>query len=554
MMSDAFEKLAETLARSPRASLAAVVIAAFTCFLPGFLVLPIIDGEEPGYVVAAQEMNATGDFASVRLQTANGAWRARGEYWIAAFASSFGGRAAPLWVYRLPTLLAAVAAAAATWWLALALVPPRAALLAGLFVAGSGLVGLEARLATPDALLLLAVTLSAGGLARIWAQYDRRHRDIWAAVFWTGLAMGILASGFTAPAIVGVAVLLLVLERGHARWLARLRPGAGLAWTFVLVSPWLIATSLSLLQEGAASGPSGQFLEQIGVPFAISAPPGIYTLLLPVLVGPAVTYLFISFGWFTTGFRRPPVFVALAWGAPLWLFAELSVAKQPSLVLPAIPFVALVAATAIDAGEARIRGRVSWFYSFGPALWPPLTAILVPLGFYAIEHRFPWPAFIAFLCGAVLGPVTWIWLRRGQVVASAFLALVTVAFIYMGFFGLILPDITAIRVSEGVAAAAAVNTPCTSPVFAATGYPEESLVFALGPQTRLVDAWSAANFLNSAGCRVAVVERRQIPSFRQRAEDLGLAVRDRAHVVGVNMRKLTAVDLHLFTAASAAND
>lgn len=554
MISDAFERLAETLARSPRASLAAVVIAAFTCFLPGFLVLPIVDGEEPGYVVAAQEMNATGDYASVRLQTANGDWRARGEYWIAAFASSFYGRSAPLWLYRVPSLLAAVAAAAATWWLTLALAPPRAALLAGLFVAGSGLVGLEARLATPDALLLLSITVSAGALARVWSAYNRRHNDLWAALFWTGLAVGILASGFIAPAIVAAAVLLLVLERGDTRWLGRLRPGAGLAWTFVLVSPWLIATSLALLQEGSGSGPSVQFLEQIGVPYAITAPPGIYTLLLPLLVGPAVTYLFISFGWFTTGFRRPPVFFALAWGAPLWLFAELSIAKEPSLVLPAIPFLALIAAAAIDAGEARIRGRVSWFYSLGPALWPPLTAILVPLGFYTIEHRFPWPAFVAFLVGAVLGPVTWVWLRRDHVVASAFLALVTVAFLYMGFFGLILPDIFAIRVSESVAAAAGTSTPCASPVFAATGFPEESLVFALGPQTRLVDAWSAANFLNSAGCRVAVVERRQIPSFRQRAEDLGLAVRDRARVVGVNMRKLTAVDLHLFTAASAADD
>jgi 4-amino-4-deoxy-L-arabinose transferase-like glycosyltransferase len=551
MIADAFEGLVETLARSQRASLAAIFIAALACFLPGFLVMPMIDGEEPGYVVAAREMNATGDYATVRLQTANAEWRPRGEYWIAAFASSFAGHAAPLWVYRLPAFAAAVAAALATWWLATALAPPRAALLAGLFVAGSGLVGLGARLATPDTLFLAANTLAAGGLARIWIGYRRRRSDVWAGLFWTGLGFGVLAGGLVAPAIAAAAIAVLSIERGSTRWLARLRPGAGLTWVFLLVSPWLIATGLALLQEGSAAGPSDQFLEQIGVPFALVAPPGTYALLLPLLAGPMVTYLFTSLAWILADGRRSAIFFALAWGAPLWLAAELVTAKEPMTVLPAVPFLALIAGVAIDAGAAAIRGRVSWFYSLGPALWPPLTAVLIPAGFVAIEHRFPWPAFVAFVPAAVLGPVTWVWLRRGRVLASAMMGMVTVAFIYAGFFGFIVPDIAAIRVSERVAAAARLTTPCADPVFAATGYPEESLVFALGPETRLVDAWSAANFLNSAGCRVAVVERNQIPSFRQRADDLGLAVRDRAHVVGVNMRKMQAADLHLFTASAA---
>jgi 4-amino-4-deoxy-L-arabinose transferase-like glycosyltransferase len=512
--------------------------------------MPMIDGDEPGYVVAAREMNATGDYATVRLQTANGEWRPRGEYWIAAFAASLAGPSAPLWVYRLPSFVAAVVAVLATWWLAIALATPRAALLAGLFVAGSGLVGLGARLATPDALLLAANTIAAGGLARIWNGYRRRRSDVWAGVFWTGLAVGILASGVVAPAIAAAAIFILAFERGNTRWLVRLRLGAGLAWTFLLVSPWLIATVLALVQGGSSAGPSEQFLEQIGVPFALTAPPGMYALLLPLLAGPMVTYLFTSVGWVLADMRRPPILFALAWGGPLWLAAELVTAKQPLTVLSAMPFLALIAGVAIDAGAAAIKGRVSWFYSLGPALWPPLTAILVPLGFVAIEHRFPRPAFAAFIIAAILGPLTWHWLRRGRVLASAIMGMVAVAFICDGLFGFIIPEISAIRVSGNVAAAARAATPCADPVFAATGYPEESLVFALGPQTRLVDAWSAADFLNSAGCRVAVVERTQIPAFRQRADDLGLTVRDRGHVVGVNLRKMRAADLHLFTASN----
>jgi hypothetical protein len=95
-------------------------------------------------------------------------------------------------------------------------------------------------------------------------------------------------------------------------------------------------------------------------------------------------------------------------------------------------------------------------------------------------------------------------------------------------------------------------TPCPTPSFAGAGYPEESLVLALGPETRIVDPWSAADFLNSAGCRIAVVDTSQISSFRQRAEDLGLGLLDRGRVTGFNLRKMRAVDLHLFTAGGPA--
>ena len=554
MIATAFGNFGETLARSRLASLCAIAIVALACFLPGFATMPLIDGDEPSTVVAAHEMVATGDYAAVRLQTANAEWRPRGAYWIEAFAASLAGRDPPVWVYRLPSLAAAVAATLLTWWLAMAFGSPRAALLAGLFAAGSGIVGLEARLATPDAILLASTTLAAGALARVWLDRDRRASDFAAALFWTGIGIGILAKGIVAPAMAMAAVAILSFERGDMRWLARLRPAFGLIWVFLIISPWLIAVALALLQGGAGEGPSAEFLTQIGVPFEIAAPPGSYTLILPLLAGPAVTFIFAAFSWYLAEFRRPAVFFALAWAGPLWLAAELITAKQPQAILPAIPAIALLAAVAIDAGATRIRGRISWFYSLGPAIWPPFLAVVVPAAFVYFEGRFPWPAFAAFAVAAVLGPVTWVWLRRSALTASALLSVVTVAFIYLGFFGLFVPGLTGLRLGERVAEAARTASPCRSPAFAGTGYPEESLVFALGSETRLVGAWSAADFLNSAGCRIAVVDTSQLPSFRQRAEDLGLDIRDRGRVTGFNLRKMRLVDLHLFTAASVSNE
>lgn len=546
MTASDFESIGETLARSPLASLAAIVIVALACFLPGFNTLAPLDGDEPGYAVAAREMVATRDYAAVRLQTQDAEWRPRGAYWIQAFAVDFTSNNAPIWVYRVPSLIAAIAAAMLTWWMAIAFGSPRAALLAGLFVAASAIVGLEARLATPDSILLAATTLASGALARVWLRRDGKRDDFAAGLFWTGLAFGVLAKGVVAPAMALAAIVILSFERGDYRWLMRLRPAQGLVWFFLIISPWLIAVALTFLQ-GASEGPSADFLAQIGAPFEIAAPPGSYALILPLLAGPAVTFIFLAFPWIFSNLKRPVVLFALAWGGPLWLAAEFISAKQPQAILPAIPAIALIAGSAIDAGATRIRGRLSWFYSLGPAVWPPLMAIAVPAVFFYFEGRFPWVAFLAFAVAAVLGPLTWVWLRNGQLFAAALLSVVAVVFIYFGFFGAFVPGLSGIRLGERVAALAKEVSPCPTPSFAGAGYPEESLVLALGPETRIVDPWSAADFLNSAGCRIAVVDTSQISSFRQRAEDLGLGLLDRGRVTGFNLRKMRGQDLHLFT-------
>ena len=232
-----FESIGETLARSPMASLAAIVIVALACFLPGFNTLAPLDGDEPGYAVAAREMVATRDYAAVRLQTQDAEWRPRGAYWIQAFAVDFTSNDAPIWVYRVPSLIAAIVAATLTWWMAIAFGSPRAALLAGLFVAASAIVGLEARLATPDSILLAATTLASGALARIWLRRDGKRDDLAAGLFWTGLAFGVLAKGIVAPAMALAAIVILSFERGDYRWLMRLRPAQGLVWFFLIISP-----------------------------------------------------------------------------------------------------------------------------------------------------------------------------------------------------------------------------------------------------------------------------------------------------------------------------
>ena len=83
-----------------------------------------------------------------------------------------------------------------TYWAALAFVTRRGAALAALMMCGSVLLGVEARLAKTDAMLLLTVVAAMGAMARVYLSWQRGEdpvRPPWTSpvIFWTALAGGI---------------------------------------------------------------------------------------------------------------------------------------------------------------------------------------------------------------------------------------------------------------------------------------------------------------------------------------------------------------------------
>ncbi len=538
----------DRVAASPVASLMVLLAVALACFLPGFVTMPPIDGDGPSYAVAAREMVATGDFATVRVQTDMQPWRPRGMQWLEAATLLLTGQTSgnpPLWVFRMPSLIGAIATVILTWWTMLPFGRRRAALIAGILVAGSGVLGLQARLSAPDAVLVAATTLAAGALARLWLANDRPAAASMPVLFWVAIAAGLLLKGVVAPGMAAAAVLALSVERGDFGWLARLRPAVGVVVIAVAALPWL--SSIAAVAISDAGGPDIPFLTRIGVPFALEAPPTTYALLAPLLAGPAMTFIFAGTPWLAGNARRPVVFFALAWGLPLWLTAELITDKLPQYVLPSIPAIAMLAAVVADEGTARIGGAFSRFYSSSPLIWPPLIAVTIPVAFAVLEGRFPVGAFAAFVVGGILGPVGWLWLKRGTGVAATILAVVSAAFIYLGFFGSIVPGLSGLRVASEIVTVGRAHVVCADPIFVSAGFPEESLVLIAGRGTLITDGSGAADFLNVKGCRIAAVDTTQISSFRQHADDLGLDLVERGRVKGIDTRKMRRVDIHLFS-------
>src|SRR5690606_7600266 len=116
-----------------------------------------------------------------------------------------------IYVYRIPSVIGAVGAVIATFWVAAMFVSRRAAVLAGVMMASSILLGIQARLATTDAMLLFMVVLCMGVLARAYLPPwdDAPPNPALPFVFWIALAAGVLLKGPVILILVGLPVVAL---------------------------------------------------------------------------------------------------------------------------------------------------------------------------------------------------------------------------------------------------------------------------------------------------------------------------------------------------------
>lgn len=514
-------------------------------FLPGFFQIPPVDRDEARFAQATKQMVETGDYVDIRFQNEVRYKKPVGIYWLQAAAVKFGEKLGvpeartTIWLYRIPSLLGAIGAVLLTYWAALAFVSRRAALLAAVMLAASILLGVEARLAKTDAVLLLTSIAAMGALARA---YLSEHRpgvaDVsgWTvpAIFWTAVAGGVLLKG---PVILMLIVLtagaLIVLDRSM-RWVWKLRPIPGLLWMFVLVLPWFIAilsrTGDTFLTESLgkdlfAKVASGQ--ESHG------APPGYYLALFWVTFWPAAPLALLAAPAVWSARREPGTRFLLAWVVPAWIVFELVITKLPHYVLPLYPAIAILTAGALDSGVLSrnrwlVRGTSGWF------LMPLIFCLAAIVGEIFIGRQFdllPWPLAAGAM---IVGLLAWRLYESDGAERSLLRAAAASILIAGAVYGLIAPSMTPLFPSVMLAQVQQ-EADCADPVSASAGFHEPSLVFLAGTQTVLADAAGAADFLLQGGCRFAFIDARQERSFARRAEAIGLRYSTGPRIEGVNI-------------------
>jgi 4-amino-4-deoxy-L-arabinose transferase-like glycosyltransferase len=541
---------------SHRRAAALLIIFSLVAFLPGFFQIPPVDRDEARFAQATKQMLESGQYVDIRFQDEVRYKKPVGIYWLQAVAVKAGETAGisrartTIWLYRLPSLFGAIGAVLLTYWTALAFVARRAALLAALMMASSVLLGVEARLAKTDAVLLLTCVAAMGAMARIYLTCRRApEREIgWRqpAILWTALAAGVMIKGPLILMFVGLAAITLSIADRSGGWIWKLRPFAGLAWLLVLVLPWFAAIV-------AKSGGSF-FVQSVGEDMlakvfggqeAHGAPPGLYFLLFWITFWPGSILAGLAAPRIWQARREPGTRFLLAWLIPSWIVFEMVITKLPHYVLPLYPATAILIAGILERGGLStnrwlLRGTAGWF------AFPAVIAILVLVGFMTVGHEPGFAAWPFAAAATIAGLFAWRLYEVDGPERSLLRGIVTSVLVALTVYGVMFPALPALFPSAMVADTLRAGD-CGKPKVASTGYYQEpSLVFLLGTDTRFTDGAGAAEFLAKGSCRFALIDARSERSFVQRAEAIGLHYALGSRVEGYNISIGRPVALTIF--------
>ncbi|MEO1114189.1 MAG: glycosyltransferase family 39 protein [Pseudomonadota bacterium] len=539
-----------------------LVLLSLLLFVPGQWTVPPLDRDEPRYTQATKQMLETDDYIDIRFQDQARHKKPVGIYWLQAAAAKLTGHGseAPLWVYRLPSIIGATISVLAAFWMARAFLGPAGALVASGFVALAIIVGVEARLAKTDAMLFATVILAQGALARIWLKDTDQRMWGLSFLFWTALAAGVLIKGPVGLMVVGFTVAGLMIMSRRVTWFKAASPVIGLLWFLLLVSPWFvaiwIATDGTFFTEAIGRdllGKVGQGQEGHG------APPLTHLGAMFGIFWPLPAFFLMSLPLIWRERKSPLVIYSIAWFVPTWIVFELVATKLPHYTLPILPALALPVAAALMEGAGQNSGK--WVRRIAAVL-----LALPPVGLAVASFAGPfvlgvWPSppgVVVVAIGAVFGIAAASRLFQGPALYAFPSAASSAVCVAIGIWGFVGPALTPIWVSPRLVAALDEIPGCgngDARQVVTSGFHEPSFIFLEGTGTRIISPKGAAEFLaepqssDAGACRVAAVESREETAFLEAAKEIGLVPEVRKRVDGLNINGGDDVDIALYQKA-----
>ncbi|CAK0772994.1 4-amino-4-deoxy-L-arabinose transferase [Azospirillaceae bacterium] len=523
-------------------------------FLPGTFVLPPFDRDEARFAQATRQMVESRDFIDIRFQEEARHKKPIGIYWLqAAAVEAVGlGESSPIWVYRLPSIIGATLAVLLTAWVGGRLFGSGTGVLAAAMLAGCVVMGVEARMAKTDAVLLALIIAAQGALAQIYLDRDNPRKP-WRMpmLFWAAQGAAILIKGPIGPMISFGTIFGLMMVDWRLGWLRRLRPILGLLLLLAIVLPWLIA--IGVRTDGAF------FIESLGRDLlgkvasgqeSKGFPPGFYIATFWGTFAPFSFLTLLSLPWIWSTRRDPATRFCLAWIIPAWLVFEFIPTKLFHYTLPVFPALALLTARAVldsfgRGGSWRRRRALGWLAGgLGIISVGGVAGGVAALPWF-LEQRIE-PAPIAAASVLLISVCVGLWLiRRGAPIRAVSMILIAFSVFSIATYQFVLPNLDDVWISRRAAQIVARESRCPTPVVASAGYGEPSLVFLLGTKTRTGSGGVAAEMLKSdPKCGLAFVSKEEEAVFRealggQETQTLGM-------IEGVNYSRGKKVQLNLY--------
>lgn len=379
------------------------MVICLAVYLPGLFAIPTVDRDEARFAQASRQMaqaESWSDYLVPRVQDRPRLNKPPLIYWLQAASAKvltgFGSWSDAIWMYRIPSQIAAILAVLATWRLGLRMFDPRAAFLGALLLAVCPLLAWESKQARADVVLLAATTVSMLFLYRLWLE----PRPAWwlAPAFWAAVAAGVLTKGPITLMVAGLAGVFVAILARDWSLLKRSRPLMGAVIVLGSLGAWVYLVGSAV---GFEAYFSTVYDEVIGRSLSPKEGhrgfPGYHLLLFNVLFWPGclATALGVARAfrlglrsegssggrvarfWRTRRAGRPAELFLLAWVLPSWVVFEVVSTKLPHYTLPLYPALALVSARAVLAASAgSLAGAATRLSRLGYGAWVAIGAAL----------------------------------------------------------------------------------------------------------------------------------------------------------------------------------
>jgi 4-amino-4-deoxy-L-arabinose transferase-like glycosyltransferase len=361
-----------------RRLLLATLVLAFAGTLVGTASLPLFDPDEAYYPEAAREMLERRDpFDPVF----NGEERwAKPILHYLAIETSFATFGVSPFAARLPSAAAGALLLAATGGTFARLAGGRAGLLAALVLATTAGHAVFSRLAVPDMLLTLFVSMALYAYL-LWRRGGGTSRRLWAILF-LSIGGGIATKGFLALAIPALAIGGSALLRREKEVLRGLAPLRGLLLALAVPAPWFLYMTarhgLPFVRETLWSETVLRYTTPL---YHHQHPLWFFLAVAPALAYPWTGLTLASFG----RLRRDPDRSLLAgWAVGGVLILSFSHSKLVNYALPLLPALTGLAALGIE--DAIQTGKLPWKVAVGSGT-QAIVAVVAALGVPALVRR-----------------------------------------------------------------------------------------------------------------------------------------------------------------------
>jgi 4-amino-4-deoxy-L-arabinose transferase-like glycosyltransferase len=527
----------EAAARHP---VLVILVVALCGWLSGVVALPPTDRDESRFVEASRQMVETGNYVDIRFANTPRYNKPVGIYWLQAASAKMSGPAlrGHIWVYRLPSLLGGFLSLLLLYGLARSIAPPPAALLASLLLGTTLLLTIESTIATTDAVLLAAVIAAQSVLMRVYRAAKGRIQPSTPFILggWAAVGVGILIKGPVVLIVVGATALALSFWDRDWRWLSGTKPIIGAALALALVAPW--ASAIAFASHGAF------YQQSLGHDFASKifggeeshgAPPGYYLALASFTFWPATLLLLPALGFAIRNRKDPAIRFLVAWAGAVWLLFELVPTKLPHYILPAYPALALLAALWAVRARDEEAGRWERIFRYGAGAQFAIALIALTAACVFLPGRLGGSTDPLILLGAaavfVAGCIALVVLIRRPVLAAGWGVICAILFNVLLAWEVV-PQLHAIWLSKRASELVAAEVGAEHGPVVLYGYIEPSLVFLLGPKTRIETGGSAAQEAEQTG--LALVEARVAAPFLSDLKRRGDGVRALGQVSGLD--------------------